>query len=395
MHDVVTSVAVRRRSQRSVLHWVHLCVGGLLCVPLFVLGFTGAILVFEPEIGDWLYPPLAATAAGPAQSVLDRPADDILAEARAAAPRGASPVVFIPATAAGRAAEVRFREAPAGPGSGMMRVFVDPASLTVLATRGDGGLLRTLARLHSNLLAREAGGRQVVGWLGVAMLVLGASGLVLWWPRGGRWHAAFRLARRGRGAALLRELHRTAGFWGLAVFMVVSFSGVFLAFPQTLGEAIRTVLPGRDVRTFAGPAVTPQPGAPPLSLDAAIALARAAAPGAELRSVGLPQRPNQALRVSLAPPGTAGGPVPQLVVFVDPWQHRIVEQRDPKTYTAGETIVAWQRALHAGEGLGGVWRGLVFAAGLLPMFFTVTGVAMWALKRRRPKKMAEPTGVLP
>ena len=379
MHDIVPPAAARRRSRRSLLHWIHLCIGGLLSVPLFVLGLTGAVLVFEHELDDWLDPPPHAAAAGPA-----RPADDILAAARTAAPRGASPVFFIPA-AAGGAAEVRFR----APAAGMVRVFVDPASLAVLAARpSDRGFVRQIAQLHSNLLTRDRGGRQAVGWLGVAMLALGASGLVLWWPRGGGWRAAFRLERRARGAALLRELHRTAGFWGLAVLMVVSFSGVFLAFPQTVGDVIRAVLPGRDVRSFAGPPATPLPGAQPLGLEPAIALARAAAPDAELRSVGLPQRPDQPLRVSLAPPGTASGPVPQVTVFVDPWARRIVERRDPQTYTAGETVVAWQRALHAGEGLGGLWRALVFVTGLLPMFFTVTGVAMWALKRRRRRPSA-------
>ncbi|HTO84306.1 MAG TPA: PepSY-associated TM helix domain-containing protein, partial [Methylomirabilota bacterium] len=176
---------VRRPSaQRSLVHWIHLGIGGLLSVPLFVLGLTGAVLVFEHEIDDWLDPPPRPAVAGPARS-----ADDVLAAARAAAPRGAAPVFFMPAPAAGSAAEVRFRS----PKAGFVRVFVDPASLAVLATRGDGGLVRTLAQLHSNLLARDLGGREIVGWLGVAMLILGASGLVLWWPRGGRWRAAFRL----------------------------------------------------------------------------------------------------------------------------------------------------------------------------------------------------------
>lgn len=383
MHDAVAPASPVHRAaapRRSLVHWLHLCVGGLLCVPLFVLGLSGSVLVFERELDGLFDPPPAATAAGPAQ-----PADDILAAARAAAPRGARAVLFVPGAPAapGAPAEVRFRSGGAALG-GVLRVFVDPASLAVLgvSTPADG-LLRRIAALHSNLLLRDRLGRQAVGWLGVAMLTLGLSGLVLWWPRGGRWRAVFRLDRRARGAALLRELHRTAGFWGLAVFMTVSFSGVFLAFPETVGGAIRTVLPARDVRNFAGPPVAPLPGVRPLGLDGAIALARAAAPGAALRSVGLPMKPDQPVRVSLARPGTADGPVPTITVFVDPWQRHVVELRDPRTYSLGERVLAWQRALHAGEGLGGLWRALVCIAGLLPVFFTVSGVAMWALRRRR------------
>ena len=40
---------------------------------------------------------------------------------------------------------------------------------------------------------------------------------------------------------------------------------------------------------------------------------------------------------------------PALNVLIDPLRARVIEVRDPRTYTLGETIQAWQRALHEGS----------------------------------------------
>jgi uncharacterized iron-regulated membrane protein len=71
-----------------------------------------------------------------------------------------------------------------------------------------------------------------------------------------------------------------------------------------------------------------------------------------------------------------------ITVFVDPWAGRVMALRDPATYSAGERVIAWQRALHAGAGLGWPWRIIVFLSGFLPPLLTGSGVTMWLLKRR-------------
>ena len=54
----------------------------------------------------------------------------------------------------------------------------------------------------------------------------------------------------------------------------------------------------------------------------------------------------------------------------------------PRTITTGERIVAWQRALHYGIGLGGGYKFLVFVSGVIIPVFAVTAVPMWWIKRR-------------
>ena len=365
-------------SARRLLGWLHLWTGLILCLPLVMLGVTGSVLVFGDELAEWLDPQLYRASPGE-----PRPIAAIIAAARAAAPAELRPGFYIAPEKSGDAARVRFmpasRQAP-GPGGSI--VFMDAATATPLGVReNSAGLVRQIFLLHASLLSDRTG-RDVVGWLGVVMLALGLSGIVLWWPRGGRWAAAFRVRRGAQGVRLHRDLHGAVGIWGLLVFLVVSFSGVYLAFPQQVGAGIGSVLPARDLRgTMNAIKATPIKDAKPIGVDAAVQIAREALPDTRLRSVALPQRPDQPFRVALARLDDAHG-VPPVLVFVDPWSSKVLELRDPRGYSAGETLMAWQHALHAGEGLGWIWRVLVFLSGLLPLLFSITGVSMWWLKRR-------------
>ena len=69
-------------------------------------------------------------------------------------------------------------------------------------------------------------------------------------------------------------------------------------------------------------------------------------------------------------------------MIVDPFRRSVVDVFDPATMSTGEDIIAWQRALHYGEGLGGIYKFLVFVSGVIIPVFAVTGFLMWWLKRR-------------
>src|SRR5262249_38841169 len=96
----------------------------------------------------------------------------------------------------------------------------------------------------------------------------------------------------------------------------------------------------------------------------------------------LPTRADQPFRIGLLRADQQRG-APAVTIFVDPWTRRVIEMLDPREYSIGEKILAWQYALHAGQALGWLWKLLVFLCGLLPLLFAVSGVTMWRLKRGR------------
>ena len=140
------------------------------------------------------------------------------------------------------------------------------------------GWLREIFFLHANAGTRDRNGREIGGWFGVAMCVLAVTGIIMQFPTRGRWRQAMVMERGARGYRLLRQLHGVVGFWFWLVLLVVSFSGVWLSFPQAFNSLTAT-WGVRDLRPgVAAPRVAPIQDVTPLDVDGAVALARAAGP---------------------------------------------------------------------------------------------------------------------
>lgn len=373
------------KSVRRVMFQFHMWIGLALGILLALLGLSGSVLVYDDALVAMTNPVPHASAQGAAM-----PLDRIVQIARDAAdmPRGQAAVT--PPQEPGDATQVRFGQlargggdAPrpdgarrqgegrgAGRGEGgapqkAVDVFVDPVSGAVLTNRpaSQPAWLGFAHQLHGNFLMGQQG-RIFVGYLGVAMLILGVTGLVLWWPKRGQWKYAFIVRRTARGLRLHRELHAMFGIWAFVVFMIVSFSGVVLAWPQLAG----TAAPGQR---GAVPSVEPVEGASRIGADQAAQIAQTAIPGATIRSITLPARRDQAITVSLLADGGVNAQV-----TIDPYRANVIAMRAP-----GKGFMAWQRPLHQGS-FNGVWKFLVFLSGLLPALFVFTGLVMWVKKRR-------------
>ncbi len=395
-----------RRSIRTWLQQLHLWVGLVLLLPLVTMGVTGAVLVYADNVHDLLG---GATPSATTRGEW-RAAGDLIAAATAVQTEpGRIPIAVHWPTEIGEPAAVRLSRPgmahakapqpaqmrPQNPFAGSVQVMVDPVSLQVLDQQeGMPRWVRFFHDLHGHLFITGGVGRSLVGWLGVAMLVLGCSGLFLWWPRGGRWREAFTVRRGAKGLRLHRDLHGAIGIWSLPIFLAVNFTGVYITFPQTFAVAVNAVSPSRDLRAATMQArVEPVHGAQPIAVDEAIALAQDGVPDARVLGAFLPTRPDQPLRVTLARTGHREG-APTITVVVDPWRRSIVEVIDPQTMSAGETFMAWQRALHEGVGLGGAYKFLVFLSGVIIPAFAVTGFLMWWIKRRARRASASArTGV--
>jgi uncharacterized iron-regulated membrane protein len=370
---------------RRLLRQVHLWIALVLCLPLVVLGVTGSILVYRHELENLFEPPpRLSTQTGKPHTVAQ-----IIATVQTRIGIEFAPLLYEAPTASEQPATLRlvaFGGAEKGPR--VIDVLVDPVSLDLVRWHYEPfpGFLHVVIRLHGNLLMGRAG-RVYVGWLGLAMLALGISGLILWWPGRNRWRAAFLVKRGARGLRLYRDLHGALGIWAFVVFISVSFSGVYLAFPRTVGAAIRTLLPSRDANSSAP--IVRDAGAQRIDTDHAIAIALSTTPGARLISIRLPLRPEQPYRVSFAHPGDARG-APEVAAMINPWSGELIELIDPRRFAPAQTVLARQGPIHFGQGLGWAWRILVCVSGLLPAIFAVTGVAMWLITRGARRRTAPP-----
>lgn len=333
---------------------LHLWLGLTLGVVGIAIGLTGSALVFDHELDAWLNPARYAVS-GPNASLSFAEYSASVAKSLEGRARLATlrlPEAHgLPVVALARGASGRF-----------YRVFVDPPTGRVLEAVEGGGLMGWAHRFHENLTLREYWGRELVGAVGIAMFISSLTGLYLWWPGRRR----FRLALGMRaGVALSRNLHYLAGFYGSAMLALLSFTGIWLAYPNALGSPRN---PQVAAEASAG-------GAKRLPPDAAARIGGEAYRGAKLVSLGFPAGATGTYRVNLR---HEAGPVS---VFVDPGSGKILRRMDPTTQTPGDRFNAWQRRLHAGDAFGGAWKWILAATGVLPALLAVTGLLLW-LRRR-------------
>ena len=385
--------AANRLRPRRLWILTHLWLGLTLGVIGAPVGLTGSVLVFDRAIDGALNPHRYATSgkeiALPFADYAQRGARVVGEGARAVSlriPHGENaPVVVF----------VRRGDAPlagaGGANSGpVRRVYLDPPTGRVLDAPTQGGLIGWAHDFHGSLQLRDYNGREIVGWVGVALLISSLSGMYLWWPRGRVRGKDFGFRR---GATLSRNLHLTLGIWGALVLAMLSFTGIYLAFPDAgrAGVAAFAAVSPSTRGLQASPSAEAQ--GRPITLDEAVAAARARYPRSSVAGIGLPAGPRGVYRIELRESGDdsdRGG----MAVFIDPQSAAILRLADRTSQTSGDAFLASMRPLHEGEVLGLGARIVIAIVGLFPALFAVTGTMMW-LRSRRTRRTRGTDHLLP
>jgi uncharacterized iron-regulated membrane protein len=321
---------------------VHLW-SGLVAGPLFVvLGLSGAVLVFRPELEALTGPPVAERGAA-APSL-----DAVLLAALSGHPRGEARALRVPASP-DRPFLVEVHH-----GTQRIDVAVDPSTLRVVASRApERSVFAAVHALHGAFHGGRAGA-VVVGLLGLWLVIEGLTGL---WLYGPSLRLRASAGRRGRS----RSVHRLVGAASLAVGVVVGLTGALLA------------LAGAGSRP--GPSAPGPPAGRGLArLDAVAARVETVAPGA--RIVAVVAEPDGAVRVDVraATTGAAGS-------------IRMARSSGEVVAVRPERTSAWDlvRRLHAGDFAGPVPRIVYAAVALALPVLALTGMVISA--RRQSSKV--------
>jgi uncharacterized iron-regulated membrane protein len=363
-----------RHGVRTLHLWLGLGVGGLLVL----LGLTGSILVFYPELDALLHPQIRVEAS-------DRPArepdwDRALATVRQAYPEKDGPWRFELTGEAG-AIPARYYNPPerAGHDFRPMMVWLSPDGSRVLRRDYWGEYAMTfLYDLHYRLLLGETGGT-LLGWLGFVLLALLLSGLWAWWPKGS-WIKAFRLKLRAHPQRSLRDWHKLAGLSGLLFLVILTVTGIMLALPEESDSALAaTGLP-----VDAMPHVHPpeQPSARQASVKKIVRNGRSALPGARIAWIETPPAQGGIFRLRMQAPGDPSFRFPHSYVWLDSTSGKVLAVQDARQAQPGSMVNNWLHPLHEGSAGGLAGRLLVVLCGLLPAILFVTGFLRWKGRRR-------------
>jgi len=345
---------------RSLWFQVHRWLGIILAILVIPISLSGAALVWH----DWLdeqvnpqrYPGVTAPLLSPATYVasaskLLQPGERITSVSFPGEDRGSVQVTMTkPAKGVGRPQRAW--------------VYLDPASAKPIERAGTGdGLVRVLHGLHGSLMVPGMG-RQIVGWVGVAMLLSSLTGLWLWWPTKGRFTRGLRWRRR---PDLNSNLHHMGGFWIALPLAVLSATGVWISFPAVFSGGA----PGGP----GGPGGPAQPLVETkLGPDGALVAAQAIAAGRPANLVWpTDKKPEWTVSVK-------GAGKPQEVKVAETDAKASLVPAKP------ETLARTMRRIHDGTGMPVVWQIVIFIGGILPAVLAVTGILMWLRMRRRRQR---------
>jgi uncharacterized iron-regulated membrane protein len=358
----------RRAAIYRVLRRLHLWMSLVAAVPLVLASLTGALLVFGHELDAMLVgAPQAIEPAGPPvspQTLVDRVAAE-------------RPDVRVWAAVVG--------EAPDRPwtlwladGAGVLEF--DPYRGEVLRHyRPDDTPYGVVRALHRRWLvdARPYAGwaRNAISAVSLVLMVQVLVGVWMWGLPGKRLARLTPSFRHSRRLALQR-LHMLAGVVSALLLLLVAFTGMAM-FWQDSTRAVVEAVTGSPVEEPQEPSAAGLHAV--ADLDAAVALARAAMPHAELESFRPARGPGQLVHVGFRSEGTV---VPGRVwVGDDP--PRVLGLHDGRDATLATQVWHLRYWLHVGDFAGWPVRALWVVVALMPAAFVVTGLWLWRDRHRR------------
>jgi uncharacterized iron-regulated membrane protein len=231
-------------------------------------------------------------------------------------------------------------------------------------------------------------GVKAVSFVGVFLFLSTATGLYLWWPRQGKFRQALSFKR---GASTIRfnfDLHKTLGFYSALLLLILAFTGFSFGYKDYI-KPVLTSFSTVEAEHFQDPAglkSTVIPGAEPIAISLALAIADRIFPDAELRWLATPDGPEGVDAIEKRQPGEANRRRPRSKVWIDQYSGQVLAVEDPGQFSFGETFLNLMWPLHNGEVLGLLGRILWCLAGFAPLVLYITGLRHWLAKRRASRQ---------
>lgn len=355
---------------------------------LIVIGVSGSVLVFRPEIERlcglkpwqrmWPRAPVADIAT-------------VVENLKAAYPGGRTVSVDAPGPE-----DATFVAVVAGR-RGRAKVACSPNDGRVLGEFPENRTwLVVVQQMHETLLIRPGSrGRMWNGVGAAALLLLNVTGMVIWWPGIRNWKRALKVDSARNWRRINFDLHVSVGFWTILLTSIWAVSGIYFGWPRQVFlfvDSISRIVSARP------PAITvnPEADAGEPNLRALIQRAKALDPGTTVSGIAFPYSRRAPLAILMRRRSAPGYEYADTVYFNPSTGDYISTWRYGVNQSLGDWIVWLQVPLHFGTYWGWSVKLLWAAVGLAIPLLAVTGLLMYWNRalRRKWKKFQRPQPVL-
>lgn len=362
------------RLYRVIWRW-HFYAGLIVLPVLLVAAITGGLYVFKEELERLIYPQLMFVTPQ-AQTVSY---DQQLANVMKTLPADATVHGFSISEDATRTTAFSVETAPERYGS----VFVNQYTGAVLGMHDhDSSLFGVILNIHRTLLAGSVG-RLLVELATSWGIVLIVTGLYLWWPRDGKKARGVWWPRvNGKSYAIWRDWHTVPGFYiSLFAFLVL---GTGLFFTQLFArgyQAAAYVTNSYPPSYLNPPKSVKQAGANKLPMDEIVAIARRTQRETKIY-VDFPHTAEDSLTIY---GGNYDSPSTISFLYLDQYSGEVLDSINWQQVSAVAKVQLSAYAIHIGSIYGLPTKILAVIACLLIVAMSVTGAAMWWIRRPQGK----------
>lgn len=240
--------------RRLILN-IHLAIGLVAGLFVIVLGATGGILAFEPELDRVFHPHISYIKPGGRTLSLVEIGDMVSQKYP-----GEGIVAYLPSSEANFSTQVILSR-------GIISINQYTGEILGVRARGQT-FLGTVRALHIRLAMGDIG-RDMVKWSSMLTLVSLLTGLYLWWPVkrvriGGAWWSA----------RFWYDLHSSMGFFSLLPVLVLATTGAILGFQDQVAWFIDKVSTSKTINKDQSiPSPRPEPEKAQITPDQAVAIA--------------------------------------------------------------------------------------------------------------------------
>lgn len=339
---------------------IHLAIGIVAGAFVSLLGVTGGIIAFEPELDRLSHRDISyVKPGGRALSLVE------VGNAISRSFPGEQIVAYLPSTDPGFPAGVIL---PRG------IVSINPYTGEILGIRGRGqSFLGTVRAVHVRLAMGDPG-PVILKWCSLATVVSLLTGLYLWWPVkririGGRWWSA----------RFWYDLHSSLGFFSLLPAVLLAATGTVIGFEDQVSRFLEKISPPRVSEKNQVTAAVKLDEAPRITPDEAVAIARVQLPGAIAYRVQMPRYGGlYVIALEYAQNRVTGK---RNFISLDPENGKIVSAQMSSDFSFGARFLAANGAIHNGSIWGMPSRIVAALASIVLPIQVVSGLLIW-LRRK-------------
>ena len=399
---------------------IHLYLSLAAGIVIAIVCFTGAVLVFEKEMQQLIYPeryqvePLATAQV---------PLEKMVAEVQAKVPGANVSSVKIYADPE-RTIEVSYKaedgkkkEHPsaeseptkakaehahgpkkegaegkkgpqAGGKGGNSQAFMNPYTGQIAGLQSQRSpFFFTMFSLHRWLLAGDTG-KLIVGVSTTLFLFILITGIVLWWPQNKKilkqrlnlkWNAGWK--------RINHDLHIVVGFYTAIFLFAFAFTGLAWSF-KWFNDGIYWITGSENVRPEPPVSIVTE-GATPISFDQAYQIAKRQMPNAEYYTINRPSEAEASIAITVMPADAVHERASNQL-FLDQYSGQLLGQQLYEERNLGQRVRTTFYPVHVGS-IGGLpGRIIAFLSCIAGATFPITGLILWLnrLKKNRKKKQS-------